>query len=73
MVGYTLAFLLLSQVLSRGVPVGVAYSIWAGAGVALVAVLGRFVFGDPLPLIGVIGILLIIGGVVLVESTGNVH
>lgn len=65
--GYLGAFVALSMVLRRGMPVGVAYGIWAAAGVALVAVLGRLFFDDPLtPLMGV-GIALIIGGVLLVE------
>lgn len=71
-IGYTIAFVLLALVLKRGASVGVVYAIWAGVGVALVAIFGRLVFGDPLPFAAVIGILLIIGGVVMVESASNV-
>jgi small multidrug resistance pump len=67
-VGYILAFVLLAQVLSRGMPVGIAYAIWAGCGVALVAVLGKLLWDDPLPPIALLGIVLIIGGVILVET-----
>ena len=35
--GYAVAFYLLSLVLNR-IPVGVAYAIWAGGGIVLVAV-----------------------------------
>jgi small multidrug resistance pump len=45
-IGYLGAFGLLSQVLKAGVPVGVAYGIWAAAGVALVAVIGAVLLGD---------------------------
>ncbi|MGZ4516491.1 MAG: DMT family transporter [Mycobacteriaceae bacterium] len=66
-VGYAGAFLALNLVLRRGLPIGVAYGIWAAAGVALVAILGSFFFGDPFtPLMG-LGIVLIMGGVLLVE------
>ena len=67
-VGYAGAFSLLGLVLKQGMPVGVAYGIWAGAGVALIALLGRFVFGDPLTPVMGIGFLLIIAGVWLVEN-----
>lgn len=66
--GYLGAFALLGMVLKQGMPVGVAYGIWAGAGVALVAVLGRFVFGEPLTVAMWAGILLIIAGVWMVET-----
>ncbi len=66
-VGYLGAFIALSLVLRRGLPIGIAYGIWAAAGVALVAILGKLIFDDPLtPLMGA-GIVLIIGGVLLVE------
>lgn len=75
-VGFTLltataylgAFALLGLVLARGVPVGVAYGIWAAVGVALVAVLGKAVFGDPLTPAMWVGVLLIMAGVWLVET-----
>jgi small multidrug resistance pump len=67
-VGYILAFVLLAQVLSRGMSVGIAYAIWAGCGVALVALLGKLLWDDPMPAMAVLGIVLIIGGVILVEA-----
>jgi len=70
-VGYLGAFTLLGLVLKQGLPVGVVYGIWAGAGVALVAVLGRFVFGEPLTVLMWVGFLLIIAGVWLVESAAH--
>ncbi|MGH3658625.1 MAG: DMT family transporter [Micromonosporaceae bacterium] len=71
--GYLLAFVLLSQVLRLGMPVGVAYAIWSGVGVALTAVAGKFLWDDPLtPFMG-LGILLIIGGVALVQSGTPSH
>ncbi len=69
---YVGAFLLLGMVLKQGMPVGVAYGIWAGAGVALVALLGRVVFDEPLTAAMWVGFALIIAGVWLVE-TGAHH
>lgn len=70
--GYATAFVLLSVALAGGLPLGVAYGVWSAFGVALTALASRALFGEPLtPLMGV-GILLIIGGVLLVE-VGGVH
>jgi small multidrug resistance pump len=65
--GYAAAFLLLAQALERGLPIGPAYAIWAGLGVALVAVFGKLLFDDPLTAVTAVGMVLIIGGVALVE------
>lgn len=70
-VGYITAFSLLSASLGRGVPLGTAYGIWAGLGVALVAGVSWLVFGESLTLGQLAGIALIIAGVALVELTGN--
>ena len=47
-VGYVLAFFFLSQVLKRGMALGIAYGIWAAVGVALVAIAGVVFFGENL-------------------------
>lgn len=47
-VGYVTAFTLLALVLKRGMAIGVAYGIWAAAGVALVALIGAAFLGDSL-------------------------
>lgn len=66
-VGYVLAFLMLVVVLSEGVALGVAYGIWAAAGVALTAVLSRILFKEPLTWVMSLGIVLIMGGVLMIE------
>jgi small multidrug resistance pump len=71
--GYLGAFTLLGLVLKQGLPVGVAYGVWAGAGVALVALLSRLVFGEPLTVVMWLGFLLIIAGVWLVESAAHIE
>jgi small multidrug resistance pump len=68
-VGYVASFILLAIVL-KSLPVGIVYAIWSAVGVALVAVLGRIMFGDPVPPLAAVGMVLIVGGVVLVSASG---
>ncbi|GAA1365631.1 multidrug efflux SMR transporter [Arthrobacter rhombi] len=70
--GYLLAFTCLALTLDAGMALGVAYGIWAALGVALTAVASRLLFNEPLNWIMAIGIVLIMGGVLLVE-TGSAH
>lgn len=63
---YTLAFYLLALTL-RTVPVGVAYAIWAGLGVALITLVGLIAFKQTLDLPAAIGILMIVGGVLVIH------
>lgn len=66
-VGYLLAFTLLARTLEAGMPVGVAYAVWAATGVAATALLAAPLFGETLsPAVG-LGIVLIVVGVVVVE------
>lgn len=65
--GYVTAFAMLSLGLREGLALGVAYGIWAAAGVAATAVLSRIVFREPLTRLMGAGIALIIGGVLLIE------
>jgi small multidrug resistance pump len=65
--GYLGAFGLLSQVLKAGIPVGVAYGIWAAAGVALVAIIGAVFLGDGLTPVQISGIALVVAGVLALE------
>jgi len=65
--GYGVAFTALALVLKLGMPVGVAYAIWAAAGVALVAIIGVVFFKEQMTLAMAGGLVLIIGGVVLLE------
>lgn len=67
-IGYVVAFALLSAVLASGMPVGVAYGIWAASGVALTAVIATVIFHDPFTVQIGLGIALVMLGVLLVES-----
>lgn len=65
--GYLVAFTLLSFSLAAGMPLSVAYGVWTAAGVALTAILGKFLFKEPFTWVMAFGVALIIGGVLLVE------
>lgn len=65
--GYLAAFTFLALALSAGMPLGIAYGIWAAAGVALTAIASRVLFKEPLSAVMAAGILLIAGGVLLIE------
>ncbi|MCS4490633.1 SMR family transporter [Corynebacterium sp. ES2794-CONJ1] len=65
--GYTISYSALTILLKRGVPLGVAYGIWGAAGVALTAILGSWIYGEQLSWLSSVGIVIIIGGIVLVE------
>lgn len=68
--GYVLSFYLLWLALSLGVPVGIAYGIWTACGVALVAIIARFLFREPLTPVMMLGIALIVSGVFTIELAG---
>ena len=65
-IGYGIAFYLLSLTL-RSIPVGVAYAVWSGAGVALIALIGWLVFGQRLDAPALVGIGLIVAGVLVLN------
>lgn len=66
-IGYSGSLWLLSIVLDRGMPVGVAYGIWSAIGVVATAVLGTVLFGELLGPVQIIGVGVIVVGVLLVE------
>lgn len=70
LIGYVTSFALLWWTLSLGMPVGIAYGVWSACGVALVAVLARALFAEPLTRVMVAGIGLIIAGVLVIELSG---
>lgn len=66
-VGYLAAFACLTLALDGGMPLGVAYGIWAAAGVALTAAACRVLFHEPLTKVMGAGIGLIVVGVLCIE------
>lgn len=65
-VGYLLAFYLLSLTL-KTIPVGVAYAIWSGIGIVLIALSGWLFLGQSLDTPAVIGLALIVAGVIVIN------
>jgi small multidrug resistance pump len=70
LLGYGISVGLLSVVI-RTIPVSVAYAIWAGAGTALVAVIGATVLGEPMSPVKAISLGLIVIGVVGLNLSGT--
>ncbi|MCK9538365.1 DMT family transporter [Dokdonella sp.] len=64
--GYAGAFYLLSLTL-RSIPVGIAYAIWSGVGVVLIALVGWLCLGQVLDRAAIAGIALIVAGVVVIN------
>lgn len=71
--GYLAAFALMTMLLRRGMALGVAYGIWGASGVAVTAVASTAIFGERFTAIMGLGLVLIIAGVVLVESGARHH
>ena len=68
--GYAIAFIFLSLTL-RTIPVGVAYAIWAGAGIALIVAAGAVLFQQVPDLAAIVGVALIVAGVVIVNTLSH--
>ncbi len=64
--GYVCAFYFLMLSL-RTIPVGVAYAIWSGVGVVIVAIISYFLYRQVLDFAAVAGIALIISGVLVIQ------
>lgn len=69
-IGYAVAFYFLSLTL-RVIPVGIAYAIWSGVGIVLIATFGLIIFNQRLDLPAIAGIGCIIAGVVLMTAVSK--
>ncbi len=65
-IGYGVAFYLLTLVL-RTIPIGIAYALWSGVGIILVAIIGAILYKQIPDFPAVIGIVLIVVGVVVIN------
>lgn len=72
--GYGIAFYFLSLTL-KAIPIGIAYAIWAGLGIVLMALVGWFAFGEKPDVAAVLGMTLIVSGVVVINvfSRTGIH
>jgi len=73
-IGYALSFYSLSLAL-RTLPLGVAYAIWSGVGIALIATIGWYVYNQTLDTAALVGIGFIVAGVMVINlfSGAGVH
>jgi small multidrug resistance pump len=69
-VGYGIAFYFLSLAL-RSIPVGIAYAIWSGVGVALITLIGWWLFKQRLDLPALAGIAMIVAGVIVIQLSST--
>ncbi len=65
-IGYLSALYFLSLTL-RVIPVGIAYAIWSGAGVILITLIARVLYGQKLDTPALVGMTLIVLGVVVLN------
>ena len=66
-IGYVVAFYFLSLTL-RTIAVGVAYAVWSGVGIALIALIGWLFHKQELDLPAMLGLGLIVAGVVVLNT-----
>jgi multidrug transporter EmrE-like cation transporter len=64
---FGVAFYIMSLVV-RSLPLGIAYSVWAGGGIAGVTLMGAVLFGQSLDGYAYLGIGLILAGVVVLNA-----
>ena len=66
LIAYGFAFWMLSLSL-KTMAVAIVYALWCGAGIVLIAVIGRFVLKQPLDVPALLGIGLILAGVLVIN------
>ena len=69
--GYGVAFYFLSLAL-KSIPVGIAYAVWAGLGIVLVAGIAWLLHGQKLDAWALVGIGLIVSGVAVLNLLSKV-
>lgn len=67
--GYAVSIWLLTVVI-RHIPVGVSYAVWSGLGTAGIAAVGVLLLGDPWDLVKTLAVVMIIGGVLILNLHG---
>lgn len=65
-IGYGVAFYFLSLVL-KSIPVGIAYAVWSGLGIVLIAAVAWVVHGQKLDAWALVGMGLIVSGVAVLN------
>lgn len=71
-IGYGSAFYFLSLTL-RSIPLGVAYAIWSGVGIALVSLVGWLLYRQTIDMAGGVGMAMIVSGVLVINLFSKSH
>lgn len=66
LIGYGSAFYFFSLAL-RTIPIGISYAIWSGAGIALLTIIGVFLYKELPSLQTSVGLLFIVIGIALIN------
>lgn len=64
--GYCVAFYFLARALEF-IPVGIAYAIWSGVGIVLIALIAWLLYGQTLDLPALVGLALIVAGIAVLN------
>ena len=67
---YAVSFVFMALALKK-IEVGTAYAIWSGLGTAMIATIGIVAFRESMSIPKLVGLVLIIGGVVLLNLKGG--
>ena len=67
---FAISFTLMGIVL-KTIPLSIAYSVWSGLGTVATGLIGVFVYGELLSTLNAIGLLLIVGGVIVMNVKRN--
>lgn len=70
--GYAIALFTLSLAV-RDIELGIAYAIWAGVGTALIVLIGWLVLGQKIDAAAIAGVLMIVGGVVVINVFSTIE
>lgn len=63
---YLICFFFLTLAL-KGIPISIAYAIWSGVGILMAVLIGYYLFNEPITVLKSIAVMMIIGGVVLLN------
>ena len=67
---YAASFLALAWAIKHDLPVGVAYAVWSGLGTAAIVAIGVVFLNEPINVQKIAGVLLVIGGVAVLNLGG---
>lgn len=68
--GYAASFTALAWAVKHHLPVGFAYAMWSGLGTAAIVAIGIVFLNESVSLQKIVGVLLVVGGVVVLNLGG---